>query len=139
MSTGPEVPEVDPAEAFRVLAEQPEAVLLDVRSAAEWTFVGLPDASAMKGTLATVEWQSFPGMVRHPAFLEAVRAADVTPGRPVYCLCRSGVRSLHAAALLIDAGYAAFNISEGFEGPLDTEGHRAVSGWKVRGLPWKQG
>ena len=33
----------------------------------------------------------------------------------------------------------AFNVLEGFEGPHDAEGHRTVGGWKVAGLPWRQG
>jgi hypothetical protein len=32
-----------------------------------------------------------------------------------------------------------YNISDGFEGPMDKAGHRgAVAGWKQSGLPWLQ-
>jgi len=33
----------------------------------------------------------------------------------------------------------AFNVADGFEGPVDQEGHRGtVAGWKADGLPWRQ-
>ena len=33
----------------------------------------------------------------------------------------------------------AFNVADGFEGPVDAEGHRGhVAGWKAEGLPWRQ-
>jgi rhodanese-related sulfurtransferase len=63
----------------------------------------------------------------------------VRPERPVLFLCRSGVRSAAAAEAAARAGYAhAYNVTEGFEGPLDADGHRGVSGWKAAGLPWRQ-
>ena len=69
-----------------------------------------------------------------------MRSAGLEPGRPVYLLCRSGVRSKAAAEALTAAGLGpAFNVLEGFEGSHDAEGHRTVAGWKVAGLPWRQG
>ena len=69
-----------------------------------------------------------------------MRAAGLEAGRPVYLLCRSGVRSKAAADALTAAGLGpAFNVLEGFEGPHDDEGHRTVAGWKVAGLPVASG
>ena len=69
-----------------------------------------------------------------------MRDAGLQAGRPIYLLCRSGVRSRAAAEALTDAGLGpAFNVLEGFEGPHDDEGHRTVAGWKIAGLPWRQG
>lgn len=132
------VADVSPAHTWRALSADPRAVLLDVRTAAEWTFVGLPDLSEINGEVLTVEWQTFPGMARNPDFLAQV-TARVTPDRPVYLLCRSGVRSRHAGELLAAHGYTPYNIADGFEGPLDAAGRRTVAGWKVDGLPWRQG
>ena len=58
----------------------------------------------------------------------------------IYFLCRSGVRSKHAAIAMTEAGWArCFNIASGFEGPPDPAGHRGtVDGWKAQGLPWTQ-
>ena len=65
--------------------------------------------------------------------------AKVDPARPDAFLCRSGVRSQHAAVLATANGFAAaFNILEGFEGDKNAQGQRAVNGWRVAGLPWRQ-
>ena len=37
------VPDVSPRAAYQILAEDPDAVLVDVRTEAEWNFVGLPE------------------------------------------------------------------------------------------------
>jgi len=64
----------------------------------------------------------------------------MTPANKIYFLCRSGVRSLAAAKAAQEAGYAhVYNITDGFEGPVDATGHRGtVSGWKASELPWRQ-
>jgi rhodanese-related sulfurtransferase len=56
-------------------------------------------------------------------------------------LCRSGVRSHHAAAAATQAGWkSAYNVLEGFEGDKDADGHRGnLGGWRKAGLPWLQG
>ena len=69
------------------------AVLVDIRTRAEWTFVGGPDLSSLAKTVVQVEWQTFPGMERNPRFVRELQAQGVTPGRPVYLICRSGIRS----------------------------------------------
>ncbi len=74
-------------------------------------------------------------------FIAAVTAAAPDKAAPVLFLCRSGARSRSAAMAATAAGYAkAYNVAEGFEGDLDGEGHRGkLNGWKVAGLPWRQG
>lgn len=139
-SIGGAVPEVSAAAAHQALTETKGSVLLDVRSAAEWTFVGLPDVDR----LARVQWQTYPGMAANPDFIaqaaEALAAAGRAQGAPVYVLCRSGGRSRAAAQALIAAGLGpAINVAGGFEGDLDPSGHRGTdAGWKAAGLPWRQ-
>ena len=126
-------------EAWRALAGTEIAVLVDVRTRAEWAYVGLPDLSSLKRPVLQVEWQSFPGGERNPNFAGEVIAKGVKPEQPVYLLCRSGVRSKSAAEVLAARGYTTYNIADGFEGQIDPAGHRGVrNGWKVAGLPWKQ-
>jgi hypothetical protein len=37
-------------------------------------------------------------------------------------------------------GLQAYNILEGFEGDPDTNAHRGnKGGWRLQGLPWRQG
>ena len=132
--------DVTPAEAYAAVTGDSDALLVDVRTTAEWTYVGVPDLSAEGRRVAFVEWSRFPDGSVNERFVDEVRAAGLEPGRPVYLLCRSGVRSRSAAIALTAAGLGpAFNVVEGFEGPHDREGHRTVSGWKVAGLPWRQG
>lgn len=133
--------EISVLDAWKRLEEEPDAVLLDVRTLAEWQFVGVPDLSTTGGQVVTIEWQQFPSGQPNPNFLAQVQAAGIGPGQTVLCLCRSGARSLSAARLLTQAGFdQAYNVTEGFEGRKDAQGHRGtVEGWKAAGLPWQQG
>ena len=124
---------VTPDEAAAFLHHNPDAKLIDVRTRAEWTYVGKPQGAA------EIEWQSFPDMAVNPKFLDELAHAAPTDA-PVFFLCRSGVRSHHAAAAAHAAGWErAFNVLEGFEGDIDDSGKRnRVNGWRFRGLPWSQ-
>ncbi len=119
----------------------PDAALCDVRTNAEWSFVGLPDLSQTGKQPVLVQWQTFPTMQANPKFLEALAAAKLEHGAHVYFICRSGGRSMAAAQAAKAAGYKhVYNVKDGFEGPQDARGHRGnVGGWKAEGLPWKQG
>ncbi|HEX4303881.1 MAG TPA: rhodanese-like domain-containing protein [Rhizomicrobium sp.] len=128
-------------EAWDLLKSDPRARLVDVRTQAEWNFVGLPDIASLGRDVALVEWQMFPTMQVNPAFVEdTAQATGAAKDAPVLFLCRSGARSRSAAIALTRAGYAkAYNVAGGFEGDLDGERHRgARNGWKATGLPWKQ-
>lgn len=132
--------DVPPQEAYAALESDPAAVLVDVRTSAEWSYVGLPDLTGLGKRVLPVEWQRFPDGSVNERFLDQLRDAGVTEGAPIYFLCRSGVRSAAAAEAATRAGLGpAYNVADGFEGPLDGQGHRSVSGWKVAGLPWRQG
>ncbi len=129
-----------PQETWDMLASQPDAVLIDVRSSAEWSYVGVPDLSGVSREISLIAWQEFPGMAVNPNFVEQVKGIAPDPATPLLFLCRSGVRSQSAADAVMAAGYTAcFNVLEGFEGDKNDAGHRgAAGGWKFRGLPWKQ-
>ncbi|MDS4030492.1 MAG: rhodanese-like domain-containing protein [Candidatus Contendobacter sp.] len=129
---------ISSTEVWRNLQQGVEAVLVDIRTQAEWKYVGVPDLSGLGKSLMQVEWQVFPSMERNPRFLRELQARGVTPGRLVYLICRSGIRSRDAAQFLAERGYVTCNVAEGFEGPLDDDGHRGASGWRAEGLPWTQ-
>jgi rhodanese-related sulfurtransferase len=132
--------DVDPADSYAALQSAPDAVLVDVRTNAEWSYVGLPDLSQIGKRVIPIEWQHFPDGARNEVFVEQLRHAGVGEGAPIYFICRSGVRSAAAARAATAAGLGpAYNVSDGFEGPLDQHGHRSVAGWKAAGLPWRQG
>ena len=49
-------------EAFHRLASESSSVLIDVRTQAEWGYVGVPDLSELGKTPLFLEWQSYPAM-----------------------------------------------------------------------------
>lgn len=123
-----------PREAHEIWQSAPGAKLVDVRTRAEWDYVGrIPGATE-------IEILTYPGNRPNPAFVQEL-AQQVDKEAVVMFICRSGARSHNAAALATRAGYATcFNVLEGFEGEKDPQGHRnTVDGWRVAGLPWVQG
>ena len=132
--------DVSPTEAWTALQQDPRAVLVDVRTHAEWSYVGLPDLRSLGRDVVRVEWQRYPDGSINDRFVDELAAAGVERDQPLYFLCRSGVRSIAAAEAATGAGWTeSYNVSEGFEGPHDPQHHRAGAGWKVAGLPWVQG
>lgn len=133
--------DVPASEAGPAIEANADAVLIDVRTDAEWRFVGVPVMTSAPGNLHLISWQVFPDMSRNEGFLAAVNAIGLSKDQPIYMLCRSGARSAAAGTLLAENGYnAVFNISDGFEGDKDADGHRGrVNGWKVSGCAWSQG
>jgi rhodanese-related sulfurtransferase len=132
--------DVEPSEAYAELQADTDAVLVDVRTSAEWSYVGQPHLAQSGKQVIFLEWQHFPDGTLNGTFVEQLREAGVVEGVPVYFLCRSGVRSAAAAKAATVAGLGpAYNVSDGFEGPLGGDGHRDVAGWKAAGLPWRQG
>ncbi|MEP3244061.1 MAG: rhodanese-like domain-containing protein [Sneathiella sp.] len=127
-------------QAWDMLKSNPDSILIDVRTNAEWAYVGIPDLSALNKKTHTVSWVLFPDMSVNPSFLEGVKAAQPQPSAPVLFLCRSGVRSIAAAIAATTAGYDnCYNILGGFEGDPDSDHHRGkTSGWKAENLSWVQ-
>lgn len=122
---------VTPREAWKLVRER-AALLVDVRTAPEFKFVGrVPGA-------INVEWLGNDAAPR-ARFIEGLRRL-APPSQPMLLLCRSGVRSHVAAAAAAQAGRArVYNVLEGFEGQIDTASQRGkVSGWRYHGLPWVQ-
>ena len=123
-----------PSEAHELMQRHAKAKLVDVRSRAEWDWVGrVPNA-------VEVELLAWPGSRPNPAFLQELEQ-KVPKDAIVMFLCRSGGRSHNAAGMATQAGYAeCYNVLEGFEGDRDANGHRGnIGGWRFAGLPWVQG
>ncbi len=134
------VENISPRKVWEALAAEPKAAMVDVRTDAEWNFVGLADLSGAGKQPALIAWQIYPSMQVNAGFVDQMKQAGLTPEHHIYFLCRSGVRSLAAAQAAQAAGFPhAYNIADGFEGPPDGEGHRGgVAGWQAEGLPWRQ-
>lgn len=136
--------DIECSDAWALLENDPAAQLIDVRTMAEWNFVGLPDLTAVGRRVLTVEWQCYPSMDVNPDFVartaELLAGEGAGPDSPLLFLCRSGARSRAAAIAMTRAGCtAAYNVACGFEGDPDAERHRGMrNGWKASGLPWRQ-
>jgi rhodanese-related sulfurtransferase len=123
-----------PTEAHALMQSLPEAKLVDVRTRAELEWVG-----QVPGSLA-VEWNTWPGGDRNPNFIAEFEAL-VGKNAIAMFLCRSGVRSHHAAIAVTKAGHTnAYNVLQGFEGDKNQNGQRnRLGGWRASDLPWTQG
>jgi rhodanese-related sulfurtransferase len=123
-----------PDETYEILQAAPGAKLVDVRTRAELDWVGrVPGA-------IEVEWLTYPGMKPNPHFINQLEQQADKEAALLF-ICRSGIRSHHAAAAATQAGYSdCYNVLEGFEGEKDGSEHRnTIGGWRVAGLPWAQG
>ena len=132
--------DLDPIAAWEMLQSDANAVLIDVRTDVEWQFVGLPDLTSLNKPIYAIAWQIYPGMMQNSDFAEQLARNGIKPEQNLLFLCRSGARSAAAAAHMSAQGYKkCWNISGGFEGPLDSKKHRGTAGgWKAEGLPWRQ-
>lgn len=132
--------DVDPTQAFEMLKADKKAVLVDVRTKAEWKFVGYPDIRSLEKEVLMIEWREFPEMQKNPNFIQVLSSKILDKDTSIFFLCRTGGRSQEAAIEMTRLGYSnCYNIAYGFEGDLDPKGHRGiVSGWKASKLPWRQ-
>ena len=133
--------DVSSTDAWNILRDDPDAALIDVRTDAEFSYVGVPDLSSLCKEPLFVSWKLFPAMDINTAFAEQLIQHGVNKDAQLLFICRSGVRSKSAAQEMTAKGFTrCFNISEGFEGDADRTKHRGtIDGWKVAGLPWVQG
>ncbi len=123
-----------PQQSWQLMQEFPQAVMIDVRTKMEHGFVGHPMGAVH------VPWKEAPDWQLNTEFVAEVKQAVTDISVPVLLLCRSGQRSLEAAQVLEDAGFAhLINILDGFEGGLDDNKHRGnLGGWRFCQLPWQQ-
>jgi rhodanese-related sulfurtransferase len=128
------IKELAPQDAWNAMQAASRHLFLDVRDRVEYAMVGHPLGAI------NIPWKIAPDWRPNPDFVREIKSRGISPGTPVFLLCRSGQRSLEAAQALASEGFQDLtNITEGFEGGLDAQKHRStVSGWRFRGLPWEQ-
>jgi rhodanese-related sulfurtransferase len=124
---------LSPHQALELLRQRRDAVLLDIRSFAEFWFVGHP-VGAVNVPFNDEEWNL------NARFVEDAKEF-ARPDQPVVLICRSGKRTKDAGALLEAAGFTdIYHVTTGFEGDLNGKDQRSlVNGWRHDGLPWEQG
>jgi rhodanese-related sulfurtransferase len=133
--------DLSPSDAWKLLTDDRAATLIDVRTPAEWNYVGVPDLSSVGKQPLLVPWVFFPSMQLNEQFVTHVENSGLGRDAPLLFICRSGARSRAAAIAMTARGFTkCYNVAGGFEGDADKTRHRGtVSGWKVEGLPWVQG
>lgn len=132
--------DLTPEEALKTLTTTPAAVLVDVRTTAEWSNIGVADLTSIGAAPVLLEWLSYPAMTQNPAFVTELKAELERRGAdtdtPLLFLCRSGARSTAAARAMSALGYGrSFNVAGGFEGSPG----QGLPGWRQSGLPWTVG
>lgn len=142
MTDDPLPQEVSPQQAAQMLADDPRALLVDIRSSMEFLFVGHPVGAVHVAWIDEPDWEVNPHFVTEirQLLLGGANCGGDSGCAPVVLICRSGKRSLEAGKLLLRSGFkAVFHIDEGFEGELDDHHRRStVGGWRFHGLPWEQ-
>ena len=132
---------LNPKEAFELMASNPRAVLVDVRSSMEYLFVGHPTGSVHLAWIDEPDWkinENFSAQIRQ--LMLGGLSHHKEDHAPVVLICRSGKRSLEAGEVLVKDDFPeVYNVLEGFEGELDETHHRStLGGWRFHGLPWEQ-
>lgn len=143
---------VTATEAYDLIQQHDEALLIDVRDPIEIKFTGFAEPTDIHvpwvladRTQFDADAQTWP-ISRNSGFEEQIRNAleahDATADTPIIVMCRSGAtRSAPAADVITEMGFSqVYSVSDGFEGGKLTEGDsagvRARNGWRNSGLPW---
>lgn len=139
-------------EAYELMQEESDAVLIDVRDPIEIKFTGFAEPTDIHvpwvladRTQFDDDAQTWP-IARNPNFEAQIRAEleslGVADDTPIIVMCRSGAtRSAPAVDVVAEMGYSdVYSMSDGFEGGQlkegDSAGVRARNGWRNAGLPW---
>ncbi len=109
-------------EIKKFVKNNPDTVLLDVRTKNEWSTFGKPDTKdlGIKSFFITIS--------QDPSFMENIKK-KINKDYRVLVMCAVGGRSIIAANLLVNEGYDALNVSDGYNG------NDQDPGWKNLGLP----
>jgi rhodanese-related sulfurtransferase len=131
---------MSPRKAYELLQNNPNANLVDIRSSIEYLFVGHPVSAVHIAWIDDPDWSINPDFVDEVTQLVSKNHTKKPLDNPLVLICRSGVRTLIAAKVLIEAGFThIIHIDKGFEGDRDDNFHRStLGGWRYHGLPWEQ-
>lgn len=130
--------EANPQDCYEMLQNDANALLIDCRATIEWQLLGTPNLDSIGKKALLIEWTSMSNQL-NTNFVDNV-STYASKDTPIIIMCRIGGRSAAAAQSLIEAGYKdVTNMTEGYEGRTDENGHRnSIEGWRARGLPWHQ-
>ena len=140
------IEQINPNNAWKDLRENPNSILVDVRTTIEHKFVGVVNDSKLENKMILLEWLIFPLMEENNEFQNQIEESlnsifkENIKETKLYFLCKTGVRSNMAAQFMSNLGYKnCYNIINGFEGDYNEKQQRGfVNGWKANNLPWIQ-
>ena len=111
-------------ECLQKLRDNKDTHLVDVRTPEEFKNDGFSDLSSINKILYKITIVNSDGSP-NPSFLGEFCELNLNKDSEIYFICRSGARSMRAAALVADLGYQnLYNVEDGF-----------TLGWKSMGLP----
>ncbi len=164
-SFGEEPKKILSIEAYDMLNTVPDTFIIDVRTRAEYQFVGHPvGAYLFPYMFLSNEFQEEDDTCRYRYDIKNSKFVDeikkvFQKSNNLLVICRDGTRSRLAAKDLADAGFKnVFDVTDGFEGALfpafedsnkdkfyrqlakrnriPSLDHRRYYGWQMWGLPW---
>lgn len=132
--SGAELKGINSKEAYKmVMGNSSNTFIVDVRTRAEYEFVGHPD---LPNGVPNIPLYFYPTWTLNKDFVKKVEER-YRKDALIITICRSGKRAEVAAGILLDAGFKnVLYITDSFEGSMDGNDHRTVNGWKVDGLPY---
>ena len=112
----------------KFIKENPNSILIDVRSKDEWENIGKPNGSKIDLETYFLSIKDIKGEINQN-FIEEFENLKIDRDKEILVMCKSGTRSLLVSNLLIKEDYNCINVSDGFEG------NDQNNGWKNAGLP----
>ena len=128
-----------PKMAVDRLQNNPQALFVDVRSKAEYKYVGFPENSILIPWIDDPDWEPNPEAFSD-AVMQELDGRENLSDTEIILICRSGFRSNEALKCLENKGFTQVShVASGFEGDLDENDHRGnLNGWRHDGMPWSQ-
>jgi rhodanese-related sulfurtransferase len=125
--------------AVEKLQNNPQALFVDVRSKAEYKYVGYPENSILIPWIDDPDWEPNPE-VFSDSVMQELDGRENLLNTEIILICRSGYRSNDALKCLENKGFTQVShVASGFEGDLDENDHRGnLNGWRHDGMPWSQ-
>ena len=128
-----------PKMAVERLQSNSQALFVDVRSKAEYKYVGFPENSILIPWIDDPDWEPNPEAFSDLVMQELDGRENLLKTE-IILICRSGFRSNEALKCLENKGFTQVShVASGFEGDLDENDHRGnLNGWRHDGMPWSQ-
>jgi rhodanese-related sulfurtransferase len=124
------IKQIKSSEIKKLLTDNKNVELLDVRTQDEWDNIGRPDGENLGLKTHFITIVRSPDPAANKEFIEEVKKV-INLNKELLVMCKAGGRSMVASQLLSQEKINCINVSDGFEGNGEDPG------WKNEGLPLK--